>query len=78
MALLIIAASFLFIVTVPDQALNHHNSIQPYVTIEVLKRKQSKSPQTLTGRRGFLLNDLRNSVLKNYAGILGFNWFRSF
>lgn len=33
MVLLIIAASFLFIVTVPDQALNHHHSIQPYVTI---------------------------------------------
>lgn len=33
MVLLIIAASFLFIVTVPDQALNQHNSIQPYVTI---------------------------------------------
>ncbi|MDQ0049132.1 hypothetical protein J2T18_003433 [Paenibacillus polymyxa] len=31
--LLIIAASFLFIVTVPDQAFNHHNSFQPYVTI---------------------------------------------
>ncbi len=33
MVLLIIAASFLFIVTVPGQALNHHYSIQPYVTI---------------------------------------------
>ncbi len=29
MVLLIIAASFLFIVTVLDQAYNHHNSIQP-------------------------------------------------
>ncbi|MET3212077.1 UNVERIFIED_CONTAM: hypothetical protein ABIC26_005085 [Paenibacillus sp. PvR008] len=33
MVLLIIASSFLFIVTVPDQALNHHHSIQPYDTI---------------------------------------------
>ncbi|MGG1618028.1 hypothetical protein [Paenibacillus sp. NRS-1781] len=33
MVLLVIAASFLFIFTVPDQALNHHHSNQPYVTI---------------------------------------------
>jgi hypothetical protein len=33
MVLLAIAASFLFIVTVPDQAFNHHRSIQPNVTI---------------------------------------------
>ncbi len=32
-ALLIIAASFLFIVTVPDQAFNHHHGIKPQVTI---------------------------------------------
>ncbi|WP_342426302.1 hypothetical protein [Paenibacillus sp. FSL L8-0158] len=31
--LLTIAASFLFIVTGPDQAFNHHHSIQPNVTI---------------------------------------------
>ncbi|CCC85649.1 hypothetical protein PPM_2712 [Paenibacillus polymyxa M1] len=33
MVLLIIAASFLLIVTLPDQAFNHHHSIQPNVTI---------------------------------------------
>ncbi|WP_302057388.1 hypothetical protein [Paenibacillus sp. Lou8.1] len=31
--LLLIVASFLFIVNVPDQAFNHHHSIHPQVTI---------------------------------------------